>query len=188
LAPVGGITIYESFELSLHPMRVQVDAKVGRRIMEYVWPARRHRNLAIEDKANAERSVQKIEDDISTSRPPSRKSLDSSRALDNPQISFDSSGLAPPPLQRLSASRSFTDLHNSSTASDFPPTPRSAVPHKSRTADVFRSTSNFPDPPDSLVKRRNEAAKLIERPKIGDAAEMKTRSSQKTFILVKISR
>jgi hypothetical protein len=188
LAPVGGITIYESFELSLHPMRVQVDAKVGRRIMEYVWPARRHRNLAIEDKANAERSVQKIEDDISTSRPPSRKSLDSSRALDNPQISFDSRGLAPPPLQRLSASRSFTDLRNSSTASDFPPTPRSAVPHKSRTADVFRSTSNFPDPPDSLVKRRNEAAKLIERPKIGDAAEMKTRSSQKTFILVKISR
>src|SRR3954447_24491095 len=43
LAPVGGITIYEEFDLSLHPMRLRVDAKVGVRIMEYLWPARKQR-------------------------------------------------------------------------------------------------------------------------------------------------
>jgi hypothetical protein len=48
--------------------------------------------------------------------------------------------------------------------------------------------SNSTDPPDSSVKRRNEPDKQAERRRIGDAAEMKTRSSQKTFILVKISR
>lgn len=185
LAPVGGITIYESFELSLHPLRLQVDAKVGSRIMEYVWPARKHRNLAIEDKANIEGSVQKVEDETLVSRPSSRKSLDSSRALDKELAPFEPSGLTPPPLRKLRASRSFTDLRNSSPASEFSSTPRSVVSQKSRAADTM---SDFPDPPDGLMKRRNEAGKQAQRRKIGDAAEMKTRSSQKTFILVKISR
>jgi hypothetical protein len=169
-------------------MRLQVDAKVGSRIMEYVWPARKHRNLAIEDRANAEGSVQKVEDETIVSPSPSRKSLDSYRALDKPSTSFESSGLAPPHLRRLGVSRSFTDLRSSSsTASDFPSAPRSAVSQKNRAADTFRSMS-VPDPSDSQVKRRNEAGKQAQRRKIGDAAEMKTRSSQKTFILVKISR
>ena len=46
LPPVGGITIYEAFEVTLHPIRLQIDTRVGRRIMEYVWPARRDRNQA----------------------------------------------------------------------------------------------------------------------------------------------
>jgi hypothetical protein len=188
LAPVGGITIYESFELSLHPMRLQVDAKVGRRIMEYVWPARKHRNLAIEERANVGGDARNSEDEPSISRSSSRKSLDSSQALDKPRTSFESNGLAPPSLRRLGASRSYTDLRNSITSSDFPSTSRTTVSHRSRHADVFRSAVGLPDPPDSLVKRRGEAGKQTQRRQIGDAAEMKTRSSQKTFILVKISR
>lgn len=47
--------------------------------------------------------------------------------------------------------------------------------------------SDSSDPPDSLAKRRNEIGKQVQRRQIGDAAEMKTRLSQKTFILVKIS-
>jgi hypothetical protein len=155
--------------------------------MEYVWPARRHRNLAIENRAYSEKSAQKIEDDMSVPQP-SRKSLDSSRALDKRRISFDSNGLAPPPLQRLRPSRSFTDLRNSGALSEVATTSRSTISHKSRAADVSRSTSNLLEAPDNLVKRKNEAAKQVQRRTIGDAAEMKTRSSQKTFILVKISR
>lgn len=169
-------------------MRLQVDAKVGSRIMEYVWPARRHRNLAVEDRASAEGSVQVTGDKTSVLRSPSRKSLDSSRALEKQRTSFESSALAPPPLRRLGASRSFTDLRDNSTTSDFTSTPRSPISYKGRTVDAVRLMSNFPDPPDNLVKRRNEPDKQAQRRKVGDAAEMKTRSSQKTFILVKISR
>lgn len=186
LAPVGGITIYESFELSLHPMRLQVDARVGSRIMEYVWPARRQRTLAIQERSNSEGSGQTAMDESnSTPQPSSRKSLDSPRALEKPQTSLDISGLKPPPLRRLATSRSFTDLRSSSGS--VPPTPLTAVSHKSRAADVFRSVSNSSDVSDSQSKRRTEVVKQPGR-KIGDAAEMKTRSSQKTFILVKISR
>jgi hypothetical protein len=165
-------------------MRLQVDAKVGRRIMEYVWPARRHRNLAIEEKATIDESAQRVEDDTSVPWPPSRKSLDFARTPDKTRTALESSGLTPPPLHGLSFSRSVTDLRNTSTASDFG---RSAISHKSRTTDGFRSVSNLPDS-DNLVKRRHEANKQTRRRTIGDAAEMRSRSSQKTFILVKISR
>ena len=46
LAPVGGITIYERFEVQLHPFRLQLHAAMGRKIMEYLWPARRTRGDA----------------------------------------------------------------------------------------------------------------------------------------------
>ena len=37
-ALVGGISIYEKFEVDLHPLRLQLDTKVGQRITEYIWP------------------------------------------------------------------------------------------------------------------------------------------------------
>ncbi|KAG8682942.1 hypothetical protein FRC09_016416, partial [Ceratobasidium sp. 395] len=38
LAPVGGIPIVNSFVLDLHPIRLQIERKVGRRIMAYIFP------------------------------------------------------------------------------------------------------------------------------------------------------
>lgn len=169
-------------------MRLQVDAKVGSRIMEYVWPARRQRALAIQERTNSEGSGQTAMDEsISTPQLSSRRSLDSPRALEKPRTSLDTSGLKPPPLRKLATSRSFTDLRSSSAGSSVPPTPLTALSHKSRATDAFRSVSNSSEVSDSQARRRTETAKQLGR-KIGDAAEMKTRSSQKTFILVKISR
>jgi hypothetical protein len=37
LAPVGGITIMERLHVDLHPIRVQVEKKVGRQLMDYVF-------------------------------------------------------------------------------------------------------------------------------------------------------
>ncbi|KAG9090469.1 hypothetical protein FS749_000515 [Ceratobasidium sp. UAMH 11750] len=38
LAPVGGIPIVNSFVLDLHPIRLQIERKVGRKIMAYIFP------------------------------------------------------------------------------------------------------------------------------------------------------
>lgn len=172
---MGGITIYQNFELSFHPMRLQVDAKVGSRMLEYVWPARKQRALAAAGASTSETPAQRKSDEEPR---PSRKSMDSSRALNG------SNGLKPPALRRLGTSRSFTDLRGSIPSDSRPPS-RSGTPQRTRTLDKFRSRSqtNLLDPSEGQIKKRQVSAR-----KAGDAAEMKTRSSQKTFILVKISR
>ncbi|CEH13033.1 Uncharacterized conserved protein [Ceraceosorus bombacis] len=43
LAPVGGIQIMEQFEFNLHPLRIQLELKVGRKIMDYVFGSKRER-------------------------------------------------------------------------------------------------------------------------------------------------
>ncbi|KPV73207.1 uncharacterized protein RHOBADRAFT_54988 [Rhodotorula graminis WP1] len=42
LAPVGGISIIERFELHLHPVRLQLEHAVGRRILDYVFSTDRY--------------------------------------------------------------------------------------------------------------------------------------------------
>ncbi|RDB22829.1 hypothetical protein Hypma_010076 [Hypsizygus marmoreus] len=167
LAPVGGITIYESFELSLHPMRLQIDARVGRRIMDYLWPARRHRH----DIGDA-----KNEGTVVPPRPPigDRTSLDSPRTLHGFRTVPETNGneLKPPMLRRLGSSRSFTDLRASRRD-----TLGMLSMHKAPSSETLRQNSMAPD-----NKAKDELIK-----KAGDAAEMKTRASQKSFVLVRIS-
>ena len=134
LPPVGGITIYEEFELSLHPMRLQIDTRVGRKIMCYVWPSRRDRpqsptetesfsvpeHLADSDNDEQPKGLPAVTytdtpRSASFDLPPTRKSLDTNR-------------LAPPPaLRRLGTSRSFTDLRKE--RQDSLGVPRSRVGH-----------------------------------------------------------
>ncbi|KAE8231965.1 hypothetical protein CF326_g3008 [Tilletia indica] len=45
LAPVGGIAIIEDFELNLHPVRLSIELKVGREIMDYVFGSKRRQAL-----------------------------------------------------------------------------------------------------------------------------------------------
>ncbi|KAJ7590961.1 RNA pol II promoter Fmp27 protein domain-containing protein [Mycena floridula] len=185
LPPVAGITIYESFELTLHPIRLQVDAKVGSRIMEYLYPSRRQQRIAME-------SIPSTELVPRTPLPPriqaaTRASLDSPR----PAYSFSDSlytdsseSLAPPPLRRLGVSRSFTDLRTSAAEYLY-----ATAPGIQRT----RSTEAL-QPPDQGVSPLFETTEfkpggvIYKRPeRTGDAAEMKTRSSQKSFVMVKVS-
>ncbi|KAJ7094663.1 golgi-body localization protein domain-containing protein [Mycena belliarum] len=181
LAPVGGITIYESFELNFHPMRLQVDAKVGRRIMEYVWPARRDR------KRLADEDAQPMPDNNTPEIIPlSRSSLDSPRLPVSKKATLPAPTLAPP--MKLSASRSFTDLRSSHSLAATP------LPHLHRTLSSSQlrqaTTSATPPAPPPLSKKyRSESSNKIAHllKKTGDAAEMKNRSAQKSFVLVRIS-
>ncbi|KAF5344064.1 hypothetical protein D9758_008855 [Tetrapyrgos nigripes] len=180
LPPVGGITIYEAFELTLHPLRLQVDARVGRRILEYVWPSRKNRRAELQrkktDQLNEEPSRPVLQPRVSldtaipTSPKMTREFSDSS-----------SSGLSPPSLRRLGASRSFTDLR-SSAAETSQALSRPKL-HRTRSSELLRSNSEGPE--SRRPKSRHDSTQKVK--KFGDAAEMRTRSSQKTFVLVRIS-
>ncbi|KAI0750742.1 golgi-body localization protein domain-containing protein [Daedaleopsis nitida] len=193
LPPVGGITIYEEFDLSFHPMRLQIDIRVGRKIMEYLWPARRARqqspteteSFVIPEHIGSHHDHQKAADlpaVIYTDSPrhasfdlPPRKSLDANR-------------LAPPsPLRRLGTSRSFTDLRNA--RQDSLQVPRihrtnSSSSLKAKSTDALAMTK----PSISTATRATFDSKDKHRNRQSDdAAEMKTRASQKTFVRVKVA-
>ena len=51
LAPVGGISIVEQFELHLHPVRLQLEHRVGRQILDYVFSQRRSKPADEEDES-----------------------------------------------------------------------------------------------------------------------------------------
>ncbi|GAA5897882.1 hypothetical protein JCM6882_005104 [Rhodosporidiobolus microsporus] len=44
LAPVGGISIVERFELHLHPVRLQLEHRIGRQIVEYLFTEREQKS------------------------------------------------------------------------------------------------------------------------------------------------
>lgn len=168
LAPVGGITIYEKFQLDFHPIRLQLDASLGQRIMEYVWPARRSRNRDTDtDTASP----------YDTHHPKPRASLDSSKLLNQPRSSLDASSLTPP-LRKLGSSRSFTDLRSAAADSMITPYPTAQSNQRSLTADAL----------DESRRHRHAIIRQISLEHKTDFDEMKTRSSQKNFVLVKISR
>lgn len=202
LAPVGGITIYETFELSLHPLRLQIDAKVGRRIMEYVWPDREKGQTSTEDSLEKEKiPAPPLEIRVkSPTSPAARSSIDSPRGLHTPKRSMDPNGQTTlPTLRRLGSSRSFTDL-------------RSAKDNGPLNPSTFLSPQGFLTPPAFLKRTQSsdsinfssvlEAASVSgtshtidqeeinapDRKLLDDAHIMKTRSSQKSFVMVRISR
>ncbi|KAJ3512535.1 hypothetical protein NLJ89_g3461 [Agrocybe chaxingu] len=194
LAPVGGITIYESFELTLHPLRLQVDAKVGRRIMEYFWPDRKARR--VEDTPSP-KTMPKTPLEIhikSPTSPHGRSSIDSPRALYSPKRA-DSTGknLAPPPLRKLGTSRSFTDLRTAKEGQiggsiGFLSPPAFLKRTQSTDSVNFVSLLDVPPTPGSSSAFETEPLDPQDHIKdSGDAQVMKNRSSQKSFVLVRIS-
>ena len=49
MPPVGGISILEDFKLRFHPLRIQIDASVGQKIQDYLFPKdRRNRFHSVE--------------------------------------------------------------------------------------------------------------------------------------------
>jgi hypothetical protein len=216
LPPVAGITIYEKFELNFHPMRLQVDAKIGQRMMEYVWPGRKLRK---------QNTLAKDSTLTASSQPmtPLRTSFDHP-SLGQPSTTsnegMQEATLHPPTLRRLGASRSFTDLR--STVAESPvyelPKTRSTEnlsvlssihtvkqrplrPVTLRNQKATHSTENLKLSTDVQITaetaRRTHSTKIrasassktaAEKHKAGDATEMRTRASQKTFVSVRVAR
>ncbi len=179
LPPVGGITIYEAFDLALHPMRLQIDTRVGKKIMEYVWPARRNRP-----------DVSPTTPDTYRAGPPSASMPTSPRraSLEIPspvRQSLDTGRLVAPPLRRLGTSRSFTDLRNSRQET----LQVSSRLHRTKSSDALFAYDGPSSPVGQNSKGSDETRdKPSPSKESDDATEMKTRSSQKTFVWVRVAR
>jgi hypothetical protein len=180
LPPVGGIAIYEHFEIILHPMRLQVDTRMGSKLMEYVWPERRRRKqLDSPHSPTSEARPRRITEAAPAPRnlPGQRTSMDSPRTPEAGKSldvgrSIDTAALAPPQLRRMATSRSFTDL-------------RSAMKEQEHAPKLNRGFSFAQPPTPAAEVGANGHGKPHAH---GDAEEMKSRSSQKTFVLVRVPR
>lgn len=173
LAPVGGISIYEKFEVELHPLRLQLDTKVGQRIMEYIWPARKHRRHQKTLQAESPTNLAKVQPPT----PESGTQDPSPTTARGPRQSMDQTRLTPVPVRKLGTSRSFTDLRSAGGG------PMSAL-HFNRSSETLAS----PTTPTGLTQPLRRGGSLT--PGVGelnDALIMKTRSAQKTFVAVDIA-
>lgn len=147
--------------------------------MEYLWPDRRHRRLGVDSSSETHKVPESP--DLQALSPPIRSSLDSPRALQHlhPESVARNSGLAPPGLRKLAASRSFTDLRSIREEQ-----------RRSQSIPSHSGPDEKPEPPDALglafSRVKVESSGVDEQR--GDAALMMTRSSQKTFIFVKVAR
>ena len=202
-------------------MRLQIDIRVGRKIMEYLWPARRNRQdgpaesepFVVPDSIAASHSSSKARQEnqlpklMYTDSPrhasfdqpsPTRKSLDTTRLTAHQ---------TPPPLRKLGTSRSFSDLRSpqrsgslmspgfGSGRQDSLQVPRihrtnssSSLRAKSTDALLGLSRPTLSSGADSARKEAKEKARAAMGGEQDDAAEMKTRASQKTFVRVKVAR
>lgn len=193
LPPVGGISIYEAFELNLHPVKLQIDAKVGQLLMEYVWPSRKHRQSNNGQKPEKD-EVTAGPVEIKVRNPTSgRSSIDSPRALYSPvALDFHERATLSPPHRKLGNSRSYTDLR---VVKDIVTAPRSITllpfPKRTDSSDPVPSldTPSTPGPssgPTAFPDR--DLSELVHTQSDSDAQVMKDRSVQKTFVLVRIAR
>ncbi|UZJ56701.1 hypothetical protein CBS101457_006021 [Exobasidium rhododendri] len=58
LAPVGGIPIMDHLELSLHPLRLQLEKKIGRQLEDYIFGSKREREKKDREQKEAEEAIQ----------------------------------------------------------------------------------------------------------------------------------
>lgn len=156
--------------------------------MEYLWPARRDRPGAIEDVSSPMDNVahpRASEESDHSAKSPSRSSLDSPWAPHSRKTPHSGRTLLPP-LRKLGASRSFTDLRSATSENMTLQKPKI---HRSRSSDLLNATLETPpDSPEGRVPRKHGPSGKGDPRSAGDAAEMKTRSSQKSFVLVRLYR
>lgn len=174
LAPVGGISIVEQFELHLHPIRLQLEHGIGRKIMDYVFSQRRRRNDLVEEKgkSSSTTTASRLKSQLSIPFP-----------LGSPQLnrSTESFGFGKRPSSTRSSSRSF--VNGSGDDASTPNSDRSSLA-------VFSSASSIAGS-DILRYQRGGSTAAVDsivnqRPEEGlDADEMRLRASlNRTFILI----
>ena len=153
--------------------------------MEYVWPARQHRKSLDSDGRDTVTNSS-ITAQRTASVDANRASLDSHPAVKyGNRVSSDEPrrpNLGLPP-RRLTSSRSFNDLRSASRQQSTyleTPVPSTtdlfSLKNESRPAQIRRDSSNLLLGSSSRQRSRD------------DAVEMKSRSAQKTFVLVQVSR
>lgn len=149
--------------------------------MEYVYPARKHRRKSIEDVPQPETVMDTAIQSTSFGLPDSPRPHS---AFSRDPFDPDSFSLAPP-LRKLGASRSFTDLRSTAVEDSTQVMLRQTL-QRTRSSENLKRNQTLVDGFEREPKRQRTISHANRQN--GDAAEMKTRSSRKTFVYVKISR
>lgn len=158
LAPVGGIAIIERFELHLHPIRVQLEHRVGKKILDYVFSERQQQRAHREENGRRGGGDDGDDDDASSVRSRTARSTNSPASR-----SVDSLPLSPNQGQFSLRSAGSSDLLSS----------RASI--LSQEERLRRATA-----PDSLTSQPQEEGL--------DADEMRRRArTNRTFIFAEIS-
>jgi BLTP2/FMP27/Hobbit, C-terminal len=190
---VGGISIYDYFELELHPIRLALETQLGNKIVDYLIPERRSRREAM-------RSDTTLVAGSSVTMPRPSTSIVGTEPLDvtTPQFTVQS-----PSGSKLSctltphqetkrkarpiASRSFSNLRSAAAESHDTEYHAPGLPKSnSSTALVDRKASM--DSNDVMKAGPTPKNGITVTNAEGDASEMRQRSAQKTFVHVKIPR
>ena len=165
--------------------------------MEYVWPARRDRNQAKAiGNANGEPKEKEKDDEFTLPRTPvtpaspvSQRRNSADAATTSHRLSFDANRLAPPPpMRRVHTSRSFTDLRKMRNTSGADTLPIPGSLQRTKSSDMlFPNLSGSSSGQASKSSDEPRDRRGLARRGTDDASEMKYRSSQKTFIWVKVA-
>lgn len=170
LPPVGGISIVEQFELHLHPIRLQLEHRVGRQILDYVFSQRR--------------SSKRVEES-SPVDPPRSPTKSSRSSLVPPSVhgrTFNASAESLLlPTRKATSIRSSTNALSPSLYSSVAP----------RSASVSTSSLLLPSNFDTAQLRHAASVDTLSTPSPEeglDPDEMRRRAAlNRTFILVDIS-
>ena len=115
MTPVGGISILEDFKLRFHPLRIQIDASVGQKIQDYLFP---------KDRRNRFHSVETLA--------PEGRNSESPDSPSHPNGSSQFAATFLTPRVRIARSASHTDLRRA--AVEITPGPRL---HRTRSTNAL---------------------------------------------------
>lgn len=164
--------------------------------MEYLWPARRKRNKALNGGASEDEELRLPPSALPSPITP-RSQLPSPMTPRSPisprraSVDFittkspEPNTLSVPGLRKTATSRSFTDLRKAASDSLHPPT---SLQRTRSTDALFTLSSTNSSSQASKGSEEQKEKRQMSKEEADDAAVMKTRSSQKTFVWVKVSR
>lgn len=159
LPAVGGISIIETFDLRLHPLRLQIERSMGRRVMKYIFSGDLETHRALDHREIGGHHKES---------PPSR-----------PRVSMDSTPIpTPSTLQRphtIARSSSFQNLRAAGTSLPQPP-PRKLKRMPSSDQLVSRGEE---------LRRPRDATNAVDM----EIEEMRARATRnRAFLQIQVSR
>lgn len=159
LPPVGGISIVEHFGLALHPIRVQLERKVGRDVLAYFF--QKEKKAAAKEAADKEAADRENSSSskVSTSKsddPSPTKTTFSLTRPDEELVSLDPPDASDPdmvPASSYASISAFEDKLAAETAA--PPPPKMTLSRASSSASIQSGARKRP-----LMSRRSSSSNL----------------------------
>ena len=180
---MGGISIYDYFEVELHPIRLALETQLGNKLVDYLIPGRRSRREAMG-------SDPAIVAESSAAGTETADSTIPKLTVYPPQQNDSTPTLTPrgetTRKSRPIASRSFSNLRSAAAEAQTKGYHAPGLP-KSSSSTALASRRSSTESNDVIGGPIPNSGTILNNAE-GDASEMRQRSAQKTFVHVKIPR